>query len=154
MKLNFSFSVRGPDHVSEELGRALSKKGSWEFKVLFDVVQAGLRSKNLARGGDEMLRLRAYEKLQNFVFSGIAIKKGREYVGVPKALAAFFKTAAEFNARFAAGTHCHAPSKPGAVAAATIGKTTDAKTKLPIRKAQKGHGEKGQKGRKAPAQAR
>lgn len=111
MKLNFSFSLRGPDRVSEELATVLSKKGSWEFKALFDIIHASLRSKDQARGGEEMLRLRSYEKLQNFLSAGIVTKKGKEYSGAPKALAAFFKTSAEFNARFASGTHTFTPSR-------------------------------------------
>ena len=171
MKLNFSFSLRGPDRVAEELATVLSKKGSLEFKSLFDIVHANLRSRDLARGGEEMLRLRAYEKLQNLVQAGIVKKAGKEYSGVPKALVAFFATAAEFNERFATGKHCRPPFKSesvqktpaAAVAAATVrtapSTTTQkgaklAKTKLPVRKAQKGHGKEGQKGRKATAQAR
>ena len=103
MKANFSFSRRGPDRVSEELASVLSTKGSWEFKSLFDIVHASLRSKDMARGGEEMLRLRAHEKLQGFLKSGIVTKTGKEYTGVPKALEAFIKTAAEFNARLASG---------------------------------------------------
>ena len=103
MKANFSFSRRGPDRVSEELATVLSTKGSWEFKSLFDIVHASLRSKDMARGGEEMLRLRAHEKLQTFLKSGIVTKNGKEYSGVPKALEAFIKTAAEFNARLASG---------------------------------------------------
>jgi hypothetical protein len=114
MKLNFSFSLRGPDRVAEELATVLSKAGALEFKSLFDIVHTNLRSRDLARGGEEMLRLRAYEKLQNLVQAGIVKKAGKEYRGVPKALAAFFETAAEFNARFASGKHCRPPFTPGA----------------------------------------
>ena len=103
MKANFSFSRRGPDRVSEELATVLSTKGSWEFKSLFDIVHASLRSKDMARGGEEMLRLRAHEKLQSFLKSGIVTKNGKEYTGVPKAIEAFIKTAAEFNAKLASG---------------------------------------------------
>jgi len=106
MKLNFSFSVRGPDRVAEELATVLSKKGAWEFRSLFDMVHANLRAKDLVRGGEEMLRLRTYEKLQNFLQAGIVKKAGKEYAGVPQLLTAFFKTSAEFNARLASGTHC------------------------------------------------
>lgn len=104
----------------------LSKKGAWEFKELFEMVHTNLRSKDLARGGDEMLRLRAHEKLQNFLFAGIVTKKGKAYSGVPKALEAFFKTAAEFNERFATGTHCHPPSKVKAPVAAPVVKAAPA----------------------------
>jgi hypothetical protein len=117
--------------VSEELATVLSKKGAWEFKELFEMVHTNLRSKDMARGGDEMLRLRAHEKLQNFLFAGIVVKKGKAYSGVPKALEAFFKTAAEFNERFATGTHCHPPSKGKAPVAAP------AVTPAPVAKAKK-----------------
>ena len=109
MKLNFSFSIRGPDRVAEELATVLSRKEALEFKSLFDIVYSNLRNRDLARGGEEMLRLRAYEKLQNLVQAGVVKKDGKEYRGVPKAIAAFFATAAEFNAKFAAGKHCRPP---------------------------------------------
>jgi len=158
MKLNFKFSLRGPDRVSEELATVLSKKGAWEFKELFDIVHANLRSKDYARGGEEMLRLRAHEKLQNFLFAGIVTKSGKAYRGVPKALETFFKTAAEFNAKFASGTHCRPPfiskvSGPAPVTTKTEGAKV-AKTKLSVRKAQKGPRKTGQESRKATAQAR
>ena len=152
MKLNFSFSVRGPDRVSEELATVLSKKGAWEFKSLFDMVHANLRSKDLVRGGEEMLRLRTYEKLQNFLQAGIVTKVGKEYAGVPKSLAAFFKTSEEFNARFASGTHCRpalGAAKGAVVPVAATGKKPAA-TKVPARKTPAGLGQK----RRMPAQAR
>ena len=52
-----------------------------------------------------MLRLRAYEKLQNLVQAGIVKKTGKEYRGVTAALVTFMETAAELNAKFAAGRH-------------------------------------------------
>ena len=55
----------------------LSNKASYEFKALFDVVHANLRARNAASGGEEMLRLRAYEKLQNLVQAGIVKKSAR-----------------------------------------------------------------------------
>ena len=51
-----------------------ASKASFEFKPLFDVVFANLRARNAASGGEEMLRLRAYEKLQSLVDRG-AVKK-------------------------------------------------------------------------------
>lgn len=98
----------------------LSKKVSYEFKALFDVVHANLRARNAASGGEEMLRLRAYEKLQNLVQAGIVKKTGKEYRGVPAGLASFFETAAALNAKFASGEHCRPPvpaEKPAAPAA-------------------------------------
>ena len=101
MKANYGFSRRGPDNVAEEVARALSNKTAYEFKALFLVVYANLKARNIAGGGEEMLRLRAYEKLQNLVAAGIVNKKGKEYIGVPAALATFFATASELNAKFA-----------------------------------------------------
>ena len=109
MKTTYGFSRRGPDRVAEELAAVLSKKTPFEFKSLFDVVHANLRARNAASGGEEMLRLRLYEKLQNFVQAGFAKKTGKEYRGVPKGLETFLATAAELNARFAAGTHSRPP---------------------------------------------
>ena len=58
-----TFSRRGPDIVTEELAVVLSGNTSFEFKALFEIVHANLRARNSASGGEEMLRLRAYEKL-------------------------------------------------------------------------------------------
>jgi hypothetical protein len=90
MGLRFSsFSRRGPDNVTEELVEVLLDLRPYEFKALFVVVHAGLRAKNAASGGEEMLRLRAYEKLQDLVQQGRVKKTGKHYRGVPKALRAF-----------------------------------------------------------------
>ena len=94
----------------------LSKKTPYEFKALFDIVHTNLRAKNAASGGEEMLRLRLYEKLQNFVQAGFAKKTGKEYRGVPKGIETFLSTAADLNAKFAAGTH----SRPPVVAPAVV----------------------------------
>lgn len=100
MKKNYSgFSRRGPDVVTEELTAALSHKTTFEFKALFEVVHTSLKERNAASGGEEMLRLRTYEKLQNLVEQG-AVKKtitpgGKEYHGVASAMEALtlqFKT--------------------------------------------------------------
>ena len=120
MKTTYGFSRRGPDRVAEELASVLSKKDAYEFKSLFDVVHTNLRAKNAASGGEEMLRLRLYEKLQNFVQAGFAKKTGKEYRGVPKGIEAFLSTSAELNARFAAGTH----SRPPVIAIAPVAKVT------------------------------
>ena len=125
MKTTYGFSRRGPDRVAEELAAVLTKKTPYEFKALFDVVHANLRARNAASGGEEMLRLRLYEKLQNFVQAGFAKKTGKAYRGVAKGLETFLSTAAELNARFAAGTH----SRPPVIAVkATTVKTTAVKT--------------------------
>src|SRR3984957_14596388 len=59
-----SFSRRMPDNVTEELVAVLSSRASFEFKPLFVVILLNLRARNAASGGEEMLRLRVYEKLQ------------------------------------------------------------------------------------------
>ena len=110
MKTTYGFSRRGPDRVAEELAAVLSKKASFEFKALFDIVHANLRDRNAAGGGEEMLRLRAYEKLQNLVRAGIVKKTGKEYRGDAAGLRSFLETAAELNAKFSAGIQARNPT--------------------------------------------
>lgn len=81
------FSRRVPDLVTEELVTALSRRSSYEFKQLFEIVHENLRERNAASGGEEMLRLRAYEKLQNLVARGMVKKNGKKYRGLASALA-------------------------------------------------------------------
>lgn len=59
-----------PDNITEELVAILSCRGTFEFKPLFDIILLNLRERNAASGGEEMLRLRAYEKLQLLVSQG------------------------------------------------------------------------------------
>ena len=59
-----------PDTVTEELVAVLSSRASFEFKPLFDIIMLNLRERNAASGGEEMLRLRVYEKLQGLVNQG------------------------------------------------------------------------------------
>ena len=89
-----AFSRRLPDLVTEELVSVLSQKSSFEFKQLFEIVHENLRARNAASGGEEMLRLRAYEKLQNLVQRGMAKKTGKKYKGVASAIAAAASAAA------------------------------------------------------------
>jgi hypothetical protein len=70
-----------PDHITEELIAVLSSKASFEFKALFEIILLNLRERNAAGGGEEMLRLRAYEKLQGLVYQG-AVK--RTTIGITK----------------------------------------------------------------------
>ncbi len=70
---------------------AFASKTSYEFKPLFELIFSNLRARNAASGGEEMLRLRAYEKLQSLVDRG-AVKKTvtgvvKKYKGVSSALA-------------------------------------------------------------------
>lgn len=87
-----SFSRRAPDNITEELVAVLSSKASFEFKPLFDLVFLNLRERNAASGGEEMLRLRAYEKLQSLVSQGAVTKTvsgvTKKYKGVAAPLVA------------------------------------------------------------------
>ena len=85
-KKNNSFSQRLPDVVTKELVFVLSQKTSYEFKPLFEVVHDNLRRRNAAHGGEELLRLRAYEKLHNLVYSGAVKKNGKLFTGNSAAL--------------------------------------------------------------------
>ncbi len=82
-----AFSRRLPDLVTEELVFVLSQKRSYEFKQLFEVVHDNLRRRNAAHGGQEMLRLRSYEKLHNLVSRGAVKKNGKIYTGNSAVLA-------------------------------------------------------------------
>ncbi len=87
-----SFTRRAPDNITEELVAVLSSKASFEFKALFDIIFFNLRERNAASGGEEMLRLRAYEKLQSLIGQG-AVKKTvtgivKKYKGVAAPLSA------------------------------------------------------------------
>ena len=87
MANNSGFTRRTPDIMTEELCAILSQKISFEFKPLYDLVYANLHARNAASGGDEMLRLRAYEKLQNLVHDGMVTKSvDKKYRGRPAAL--------------------------------------------------------------------
>src|SRR5438309_8889679 len=81
-----AFSRRMPDNISEELVAVLSCQGTFEFKPLFDIILLNLRERNAASGGEEMLRLRSYEKLQGLVNQGAVTRtvKGitKKYKGV------------------------------------------------------------------------
>ena len=92
------FSRRGPDIITEELVTVLLDKNTFEFKALFTVIHANLRARNAASGGEEMLRLRAYEKLQALVGAGVVKKTGKNYMGDNVALRAFNVRMKEFRA--------------------------------------------------------
>ena len=96
-----AFSRRVPDLVTEELVAVLSRRASFEFKQLFDIVHENLRARNAASGGEEMLRLRAYEKLQNLVARG-AVKKDWQEIQRPSVRFETGDPAAEW-------THSRAP---------------------------------------------
>ena|SRR5436190_23867889 len=102
MKSPSSFSRRGPDRVAEEIASVLSTNTTFEFKALFAVVHANLKARNAASGGEEMLRLRAYEKLQTLVQSGLVTKNGKEYRAVAAALATYRESEAAQSLAFEA----------------------------------------------------
>ena len=82
----FSFKRPIPDNITEALVAVLSSRASLEFRPLFDIVLSDLRKRNLANGGEEMLRLRVYEKLQGLVGQGavdrIVAGTTKKYKGV------------------------------------------------------------------------
>jgi hypothetical protein len=80
-KRGISFTRRMPDNITEELIAVLSSRASFEFKPLFEIVLVNLRERNAASGGEEMLRLRAYERLQGLVHQGAV---NRTVTGVTK----------------------------------------------------------------------
>ena len=77
-----AFARRLPDLVTEELVAVLSNKTSFEFKQLFVDVHVRLKERNAASGGEEMLRLRTYEKLQHLISRGMVKKTGKKYKGL------------------------------------------------------------------------
>ena len=79
--MSFSFTRRAPDNLTEELVAVLSSKASFEFKPLFEIILLNLRERNAANGGEELLRLRAYERLQGLVSQGAVT---RTVVGITK----------------------------------------------------------------------
>lgn len=78
------FSRRLPDHVTDELCNVLTEKKVFGFNDLFERVFENLKERNAVSGGEEMLRLRSYEKLQNLVNRGLVEKLGKEYKGTAR----------------------------------------------------------------------
>lgn len=76
------FSRRVPDHVTDELVNVLSAGDTLEFNALFKLVYDNLKLKNAVSGGEEMLRLRSYEKLQGLVSRGLCAKVSKTYRGL------------------------------------------------------------------------
>lgn len=89
MKRTLHVVRTGPDRLVEELTTALAARTWFEFKPLFTLVHAKLRERHAAHGGEEMLRLRAYDKLQGMVRMGLVERTGKLYRGKLKELAAF-----------------------------------------------------------------
>ena len=76
----------GPDLLTEELIGVLSGDLTYEFKPLFTVVYGNLQARKAAHGGEDMLRLRLYEKLQWLVRMGGVEKEGKNYRGNSRTL--------------------------------------------------------------------
>ena len=79
------FSRRLPDHVTDELVTVLSTNTNFltfHQRTFFFLFTKILKKKNAVSGGEEMLRLRAYEKLQNLVNRGLVEKSARTYKGL------------------------------------------------------------------------
>ena len=89
MKRTYRLGRTGPDFLMDELTEALKIDAWFEFNPLFLQVYMRLRERKAAGGGQEMLRLRMYEKLQKLVQRGIVEKSGKNYRGIASALAAF-----------------------------------------------------------------
>ena len=77
-----TFSRRAVDHVTDELVTVLGNGGAYEFKALFSKVFEGLKVKKAVSGGEEMLRLRSYEKLLSLARRGLVLKTGKTYTGL------------------------------------------------------------------------
>ena len=105
-----------------------------------------------------MLRLRAYEKLQNLVQAGIVKKTGKEYRGVASALVNFMETVTEMNANFAAGNHSRLPMAQNASSSkasiATMEGTKVAGAESSARKGRNGDGKAREAAKKSTLLAR
>jgi hypothetical protein len=105
MKKQNGFSRGKQDSVMDELISVLSKKREYEFKPLFTLVHEKLRARNAASGGEEMMRLRCYEKLQSLVQKGVVTRTFsagvKTYCAIPAALRTFKKEAEAMSLRIA-----------------------------------------------------
>lgn len=102
-----AFSRKVVDHVTDELVNVLGGGSVFEFKPLFLKVYEALKLKNAVSGGEEMLRLRCYEKLQNLTGRGLVRKTGKTYRGL-KGLGQ--------------ASSAHRPARAGGAAAARVRK--------------------------------
>ena len=76
---------RLPDYVMDEL-ISLLKEDSEErgFNEIFETIYEKLKQRKAVSGGEEMLRLRCYEKLQSLVEQGLVVRKEKLYKGIKK----------------------------------------------------------------------
>lgn len=73
------FSRRVPCQLTDELILALSCGETYTFNDLFTLVFGVLKKRGAATGGEEALRLRAYEKLQIMVEKGLLQRNMKNY---------------------------------------------------------------------------
>jgi hypothetical protein len=76
------FTRRVVDHVTDGVVQVLSDGQAYEFKALFTKMFEELKPKNAVSGGEEMIRLRCYEKLQKLIARGLVEKKLKTYRGL------------------------------------------------------------------------
>jgi hypothetical protein len=104
-----TFLRHKPDIVAEALVEALVEDVSYDFNEIFVLVHEKLRERKFG-GGEEMLRLRLYEKLQILVRQGIVNRTGKKYQAVAEKLKTRRKeVAAE---KLAAASKTQAPILP------------------------------------------
>ncbi len=75
---------RSPDFIRREVLEVLSGVETIMFNDIFERVLAGMKQKGISIGGEEILRLRMYEKLQTLVAQGALRKRGKEYTVLEK----------------------------------------------------------------------
>lgn len=85
--------------LTEELVNVVAAGGPFEFKALFTVIYDNLRARKAAHGGEEMLRLRLYDKLQWLVQMGGVNKAGKIYSSNPARLRPLVEQVAEKHCR-------------------------------------------------------
>ena len=79
---------RRKDYASEELVAALLSMPTFTFGEVFQTVNESLKARKVSSVGEDMLRLRVYERLQTFVGQGLVKKAGQEYTTVRSAVQA------------------------------------------------------------------
>lgn len=72
-------SRKAPDNLMITLVEALGDNQKYGFNDIFEKTFELLKKRNAVSGGEEMLRLRTYEKLQGLVQKGCVERTGREY---------------------------------------------------------------------------
>lgn len=91
-----------PDPLLEEVLEVLGSDGPYDLNGLFEIVHAKLRARNAAHSGQEMLRLRTYEKLQGLMKEGAVKKTGKLYETIPDKFQALHREFTEQSAKLRA----------------------------------------------------